>query len=115
MKHATARRLLVCLKDTSANKKRLDAKKPLGKRTIAFPAVFYVSKTIKLRIPQVSGALEAPPRFELGVKDLQSSALPLGYVAVPSALRYNDIYYSRGILFRQSFFHDFFRFFRKKS
>ncbi len=26
-------------------------------------------------------ALEAPPRFELGVKDLQSSALPLGYGA----------------------------------
>ncbi len=85
MKHATARRLLVCLKDTSANKKRLDAKKPLGKRTIAFPAVFYVSKTIKLRIPQVSGALEAPPRFELGVKDLQSSALPLGYSAIIGA------------------------------
>ena len=66
-------------------KKRLDAKKPLGKRTIAFPAVFYVSKTIKLRIPQVSGALEAPPRFELGVKDLQSSALPLGYSAIIGA------------------------------
>ena len=27
--------------------------------------------------------MEAPPRFELGVKDLQSSALPLGYGAVP--------------------------------
>ena len=26
--------------------------------------------------------LEAPPRFELGVKELQSSALPLGYGAV---------------------------------
>lgn len=92
MKHATARRLLVCLKDTSANKKRLDAKKPLGKRTIAFPAVFYVSKTIKLRIPQVSGALEAPPRFELGVKDLQSSALPLGHGATQTAkLSYHTV------------------------
>ena len=26
--------------------------------------------------------MEATPRFELGVKDLQSSALPLGYVAL---------------------------------
>ena len=25
--------------------------------------------------------MEAAPRFELGVKDLQSSALPLGYTA----------------------------------
>ena len=25
--------------------------------------------------------LEAPPRFELGIKDLQSSALPLGHGA----------------------------------
>ena len=26
--------------------------------------------------------MEAAPRFELGVKDLQSSALPLGYAAI---------------------------------
>ena len=26
--------------------------------------------------------MEAAPRFELGIKDLQSSALPLGYAAV---------------------------------
>ena len=26
--------------------------------------------------------MEAAPRFELGVKDLQSSALPLGYTAL---------------------------------
>ena len=26
--------------------------------------------------------MEAPPRFELGVKELQSSALPLGYSAL---------------------------------
>ena len=26
--------------------------------------------------------MEAAPRFELGVKDLQSSALPLGYAAL---------------------------------
>ncbi len=29
--------------------------------------------------------LKAAPRFELGVKDLQSSALPLGYTAVKQA------------------------------
>ena len=28
-----------------------------------------------------SGEVEAAPRFELGIKDLQSSALPLGYAA----------------------------------
>ena len=30
--------------------------------------------------------LEAPPRFELGVKALQASALPLGYGAMNAAL-----------------------------
>ena len=30
----------------------------------------------------ISGVVEAAPRFELGIKDLQSSALPLGYAAV---------------------------------
>ena len=29
-----------------------------------------------------SGFLEAPPRFELGMKVLQTSALPLGYGAI---------------------------------
>ena len=29
--------------------------------------------------------LEAPPRFELGVKVLQTSALPLGYGAISGA------------------------------
>ena len=27
--------------------------------------------------------MEAAPRLELGIKDLQSSALPLGYAATP--------------------------------
>ena len=41
--------------------------------------------------------LEAPPRIELGMKVLQTSALPLGYGAIfwylhyPSALDYNTI------------------------
>ena len=37
---------------------------------------------LRLPIPPLRQNLEAPPRFELGVKDLQSSALPLGYGAV---------------------------------
>ena len=36
---------------------------------------------MRLPIPPHRQNLEAPPRFELGVKDLQSSALPLGYGA----------------------------------
>ena len=34
-----------------------------------------------LRLPISPHRLEAPPRFELGVKVLQTSALPLGYGA----------------------------------
>ncbi len=30
--------------------------------------------------------LEAAPRFELGIKDLQSSALPLGYAATKESI-----------------------------
>ena len=30
--------------------------------------------------------MEAAPRFELGVKDLQSSALPLGYTALQQVI-----------------------------
>ena len=33
--------------------------------------------------PHISSRLEATPRFELGVKALQASALPLGHVAIP--------------------------------
>ena len=32
------------------------------------------------------GFMEAAPRLELGVKDLQSSALPLGYTALHGQL-----------------------------
>ncbi len=31
--------------------------------------------------------LEAPPRFELGVKVLQTRALPLGYGAIPACAK----------------------------
>ncbi len=37
-------------------------------------------KTLKASVFKVS-IMEAPPRFELGVKVLQTSALPLGYSA----------------------------------
>ena len=33
--------------------------------------------------PHIGSRLEATPRFELGVKALQASALPLGHVAIP--------------------------------
>ena len=35
-----------------------------------------------LRLPVSPHRLEAPPRFELGMKVLQTSALPLGYGAI---------------------------------
>ena len=50
-----------------------------------------------VRLPVPPLRRQATPRFELGVKDLQSSALPLGYVAVLrfAPVRYNDINYMR--------------------
>ena len=37
-----------------------------------------------LNAAKFAATLEAPPRFELGIKLLQSSALPLGYGAICS-------------------------------
>ena len=39
---------------------------------------------VRLPVPPLRHSifLEATPRFELGIKELQSTALPLGYVAV---------------------------------
>ncbi len=39
----------------------------------------------KKRAPETSALLEASPRFELGIRELQSHALPLGYDAVKRA------------------------------
>ena len=39
--------------------------------------------------PQSAEGLEATPRLELGMELLQSSALPLGYVAVPSIVSWS--------------------------
>ena len=36
----------------------------------------------KIPSPKTWNFLEAPPRFELGIKVLQTSALPLGYGAI---------------------------------
>ena len=49
--------------------------------------------------------LEATPRFELGIKELQSTALPLGYVAIigdPSATRTRDTLIKSQVLYRLS-------------
>ena len=41
---------------------------------------------MKLRTVLVQSFLEAPPRFELGVKVLQTRALPLGYGAISACV-----------------------------
>ena len=49
-------------------------------------------KANKKDLPEQKVFLEAPPRFELGVKDLQSSALPLGHGATRTAkLSYHTV------------------------
>lgn len=49
--------------------------------------IFFVSgnKNIAIHQCELRYFLEAPPRFELGVKALQASALPLGYGAMNAA------------------------------
>ena len=49
--------------------------------------------------------VERETRFELGIKELQSTALPLGYVAVlgdPSATRTRDTLIKSQVLYRLS-------------
>ena len=36
--------------------------------------------------------LKAAPRFELGIEDLQSTALPLGHIALKETIIYNISY-----------------------
>ena len=52
--------------------------------------------------------LEATPRVELGIKDLQSSALPLGYVAVingaENETRTRDPHLGKVMLYQLSYF-----------
>ena len=51
--------------------------------SICFTQIHYeVSKKNKPTEPKFCGSLEAPPRFELGIKVLQTYALPLGYSAI---------------------------------
>ena len=40
---------------------------------------------LRLPVPPPRQKVEAPPRIELGIKVLQTSALPLGYVALTGA------------------------------
>ena len=44
--------------------------------------MFPTNASLKKALPKKCFFLEAPPRFELGVKVLQTSALPLGYGAI---------------------------------
>ena len=62
---------------------------------------------VRLPVPPLRHSifLEATPRFELGIKELQSTALPLGYVAVlgdPSATRTRDTLIKSQVLYRLS-------------
>ena len=43
---------------------------------------------VRLPVPPLRHSIfmEATPRFELGIKELQSTALPLGYVAVKNGV-----------------------------
>ena len=49
--------------------------------TVQSGSFFYALKNTQ-SFPTKCFPLEAPPRFELGIKVLQTSALPLGYGAV---------------------------------
>ena len=40
--------------------------------------------------PQIK--IKATPRFELGIEDLQSTALPLGHIALKETITYNISY-----------------------
>ena len=62
---------------------------------------------VRLPVPPLRHSifLEATPRFELGIKELQSTALPLGYVAIigdPSATRTRDTLIKSQVLYRLS-------------
>ena len=46
--------------------------------------------------------MEATPRFELGIKELQSTALPLGYVAVLGWIMRVELTTSRATIWRSN-------------
>ena len=54
-----------------------------------------VTYNIYLTIIKINGIatfLKAAPRFELGIEDLQSTALPLGHIALKETIIYNISY-----------------------
>ncbi len=63
----------------------------------------YLQNIKALETVKVSRAfLEAPPRFELGIKVLQTSALPLGYSAINGAedeIRTRDVHLGKVTLY----------------
>ena len=76
-----------CL-DRVTNEPRYIILKNMVPKTGIEPVREYKSRRIlspvRLPVPPLRHSifLEATPRFELGIKELQSTALPLGYVAV---------------------------------
>ena len=49
---------------------------------VTLDRLWYLDKKNKLTEQKLCESLEAPPRFELGIKVLQTYALPLGYSAI---------------------------------
>ena len=49
---------------------------------VTLDCLLYLDKKNKLTEQKLCELLEAPPRFELGIKVLQTYALPLGYSAI---------------------------------
>ena len=49
---------------------------------VTLDCLWYLDKKNKLTEQKLCESLEAPPRFELGIKVLQTYALPLGYSAI---------------------------------
>ena len=49
---------------------------------VTLDRLLYLDKKNKLTEQKLCESLEAPPRFELGIKVLQTYALPLGYSAI---------------------------------
>ena len=64
-----------------AKRVRFGEEEPRSEREMAFDAKH---KKAVASDAKLATAMEAPPRLELGVADLQSAALPLGYGAICS-------------------------------
>lgn len=68
-----------------------------------FPALFPITVFLIQKEPEnrlILKLYKAQPRFELGVRVLQTRALPLGYCAIPN----NEDYFSINLAVRQAVF-----------